>query len=104
MINYTELLAIIAVVVIFIEQDFVNMLRKMTHKKSKFGIGFFGILAITIFVSVSGLGEAFFTWLSNNLLIALLALVAWLIFLYVMINKGVTRILGFLTTKLEGKR
>lgn len=100
----TELLAIITVVIIFLEQDFLNLIRRLNHKESRFGVGFVGILALTIFLSISGLSQVFFEWISQSWYVLLGVFLGWLVFLYVLINKGFRKLFGRITNKLEGKR
>jgi hypothetical protein len=99
----TELLAIIAVVVIFIERDFWNIFNRLRKKKGKFGIGLLGVIALMIFLSVSGLSGLLFDWLGKNTIVLIIIVLAWFAFLYVMINKGVKKLLGRVVGLLEKK-
>lgn len=100
-INSTALLAIITFVIIFLESDFINIFNRLRKKPAKFGLGFFGIILTWVFLSNTGLGQIIQAFLAENMYIMLIILLAWLVFLYVMINKGITKLLGIIYKKLE---
>lgn len=85
-IKQTELLAIIAFVVIMLERDILNSINRTRHKPIHFGIGIFGITAIFYFLNsttfwkelMSGAGYLYY-------LIAMI--LGSLIYLYVRLKK-----------------
>lgn len=98
-IKKTELMAIIAFVIILVEREFVNSIRRMKDKPAKFRVGFFGAIAILILLGVSGINSAVGEFLGKHWYVLLALLLGWFIFLFIMLTKK----FGSITNKLAGK-
>lgn len=89
-IKQTEIMAIIAFVIILVEQEFVNSIRRMNSKPTKLRIGFLGLIALFILFNVSGLQKMVTTWLGQHWEIGVIVLLLWIIFLFIFLStKGV---------------
>ena len=107
-IQSTSLLAIITFVVVFVERDIINSINRIRHKPAKFGVGFFGIILTYAFFFKTALGQMITEFMAVHWYISLGLILVWLVFLYFIISKNITRIANLLLTRIpnigRGKR
>jgi hypothetical protein len=96
-IKKTELLAIITIVVIFLEQDFLNMIRKMTKKPTRFGVGVVGVLLLGWLLDRLG----FWEWLFQYWWVIVVSLLIFWGWLFIRGANFLKKLLNTLTNVLE---
>jgi hypothetical protein len=95
----TELLAIITIVVIFLEKEFWNSFNRMRNKPARFGIGFVGSIFLAILISKFGLFQAFFSLLNKHWALWVGFVLLWVIFLFFLVTRSLSKLI-----KKLGKR